>query len=101
MGRAAAVVVILAGASAAADLQSLVWLVVLHCILHRTAFCLEGRTAGIAAVAGMVAADLDAGQAAAALGIVGAAHNAALQIGHRNSLHCWRKAPGLSHWLRF
>ena len=92
MGRAAAVVVILAGAGAAADLQSLV---------HRTAFCLEGRTAGIAAVAGMVAADLDAGQAAAALGIVGAAHNAALQIGHRNSLHCWRKAPGLSHWLRF
>ena len=55
-------------------------------VLHSAALGLERGAAGISALAGLGAAHFDALEAAAALGIVGAGTDAALQICHINRL---------------
>lgn len=55
-------------------------------VLHGAVLGLERGAAGISALAGLGAAHFDALEAAAALGIVGAGTDAALQICHINRL---------------
>ena len=56
-------------------------------VLGAFALGMEGAAAGVAAAAGVGAAYVDAGQAAAALSVVGAGVYAELQICHSDTLH--------------
>lgn len=85
-GGAQAAFVISAGFGAAADLAAGVGGIMPDAVLGPFCFGVEGAAAGVAALAGMVAAHRDAGQAAAPLGVVGAGLYAALQVCHGDSL---------------
>ena len=86
-GGAQAPLVVSAGFRAARDVAVGVGDVVPGAVLSAFSLGVERAAAGVAAAAGVGAAHVDAGQAAAALGVVGAGVYAALQIRHSDILH--------------